>query len=263
MQRHLDAAPGIDALAHLEAEPPRHEGDLLAVAQVVEIGAVAARDLEDVAKALGGDQRGPGAGPLRNRVDHGGSAVHEVVHGVGVESGLVDGIEHAPREIVRRAERLGDAERAGLLVEVDEVREGPADIGRQSAHRALLPLGSAPIIHRRGRGSNGSIRALGHRLSCNCNTDVTIVSRRFGKNRRIDLADDREPACACLDALRCQTGDARDWVRSVVSQFLHFAFPSRSDRQTSCLTRIAHAVPRSMVRSPNLPGRGRNTPSRP
>ena len=53
MQRRTDPPLGVDALAHLEPEPARHEGDLLAVAQIVEIGAVAACDLEHVAEALG------------------------------------------------------------------------------------------------------------------------------------------------------------------------------------------------------------------
>ena len=158
MEGHADAAFGIDPLAHLEAQPARHKGDLLAVAEIVEIGAVAARDLQHVPKALGGDERGLRAGPLGDRVDDRRPTVDEVVHSVGVEPGLVDGVEHALREIVRRAERLGDTERAGLLIEVDEVREGPADIGRQSAHCALLPLGSATIIHRRRRGSNRALR---------------------------------------------------------------------------------------------------------
>ena len=154
MQRHADPTLGVDPLAHLEAQPARHEGNLLAVAQIVEIGAIAARDLQHIPKALGGDQRGLRACPLGDRVDHRRPAVDEIVHRVRVETGLVDGIQHAAREIVRRAESLGDAERTGLLIEVDEIREGPADIGRQSAHRMLLPVGSSPIIHRRGRGSN-------------------------------------------------------------------------------------------------------------
>ena len=154
MQRRADPPPGVDALAHLEPEPARHEGDLLAVAQIVEIGAVAACDLEHVAEALGGDQRGLRAGPLGDRVDHRGSAMDEVVHLLSVEARLLDGVEHTAREIARRAERLGDAERAGFLIEMDEVGEGPADIGRKSAHRMLLPAESAPIIHRRRRGSN-------------------------------------------------------------------------------------------------------------
>ena len=154
MQRHADPTLGVDPLAHLEAQPARHEGDFLAVAQIVEIGAIAARDLQHIPKALGGDQCSLRACPLGDGVDHRRAAMDEVVHGVRMEPGLVDGIQHAPREIVRRAESLGDAERAGLLIEVHQVGKGPADIGRQSAHRMLLPVGSSPIIHRRGRGSN-------------------------------------------------------------------------------------------------------------
>ena len=221
MQRHADAPPGVDPLAHLEAQPARHEGDLLAVAQVVEVGAVAARDLQHVAKALGGDQRGLRARPLRDGVDDGRPAVDEVIHGVGVELRLIDGVEHAPRQIVRRAERLGDAERAGLLVEVDEIGEGPADIGRQSAHCVLPASRRRRLFTAAGGGQTGRPAAPEHRLSCNCNTDVTIDSRRFGKNRRVSMVDDREPACACLDAIRCQTGGC-----GRLGSFCRFAIPS-------------------------------------
>jgi hypothetical protein len=64
-------------LCHLEAQVPGHERDRLAVGEVVQVGPVRPADLEHVAEAAGGHERGHRAGPLGHGVDDDGGAVNE------------------------------------------------------------------------------------------------------------------------------------------------------------------------------------------
>src|SRR5438046_311548 len=59
----------IDALGHLEPEPPRHERPRLPVEEVVEVGTIRARDLEHVAEAARRQKRGDGTLVLSQCVD--------------------------------------------------------------------------------------------------------------------------------------------------------------------------------------------------
>ena len=74
-----DVAVAVDTLAHLEAQPPRHERLGLAADEVVHVGPVPAADLEHVAEAARGDERGQGTGALGQRVDDDRRAVDEVL----------------------------------------------------------------------------------------------------------------------------------------------------------------------------------------
>ena len=73
-----DVAVAVDTLAHLEAQPSRHERLGLAADEVVHVGPVSAADLEHVAEAARGDERGQGALALGQRVDDDRRAVDEV-----------------------------------------------------------------------------------------------------------------------------------------------------------------------------------------
>ena len=127
----------IDPLAHLEAVAARHEGRRLARDQVVHVGAVAAADLEDVAEAARGHERGTGTRALGERVDDDGRAVHELLDRGRLDLACGDHVEHALGEVARGRRDLGDAHLAAHCVDRDEVGERAADVGRDpQRHRA-------------------------------------------------------------------------------------------------------------------------------
>ena len=72
-QRRDDLAARTDALARLEAPAPGHQRRRLADVEVEEAAAPQALDLDDVARAPGGDEGGSGSLALQHRVRrHGG-----------------------------------------------------------------------------------------------------------------------------------------------------------------------------------------------
>jgi hypothetical protein len=107
---------------------------------VVEAGAVLATDVEQVRESAGGDQGGPGAALLEQRVGADGHAVGERLDfrrlGARAEYDLLDRRHHAARLIVRGGGDLGRVQT--LAVEQRGIGEGPADVDAQ-LHRANLP----------------------------------------------------------------------------------------------------------------------------
>ena len=63
-QRRADAAGAFDTLLDLEPQLARDQRRLTMEAQIERLGAVATADLQNIAKALGGDQSRLGAGAL-------------------------------------------------------------------------------------------------------------------------------------------------------------------------------------------------------
>ena len=123
-----------------ERQRPRHQGDGLLELDVVEARADLAADLEDVAEALGRDQRGPGDAALDDRVGGDGRAVGDVAEFGGVRVGggqdPVGDVEEADARVGRRRGHLVDARRAGLLVDEDRVGERAADVDAEAvAHQ--------------------------------------------------------------------------------------------------------------------------------
>ena len=125
-------AVGQGALRHVEAQIARHERARVLQHQVVEIVALLAPDLDRVAEALGGQQRGPRAFALDDRVGDQRGAVDEMLHLGGFDSGLLQGLDQHGldrlRRIGRRGQHLADGERAGLIVHHDQIGEGAADV---------------------------------------------------------------------------------------------------------------------------------------
>ena len=147
LERDEDVAVAVDALAHLEAQPSRHERLGLAADEVVHVGPVSAADLEHVAEAARRDERRQGAGALGERVDDDRRAVDEVPDALEGDLAVGQAGEHALGQARRGRRRLGDAEVARLGVEEDEVGERAADVRRgDEAHRAGSP---APCPQRR------------------------------------------------------------------------------------------------------------------
>ena len=139
VERRPDRAVGDDALVDLEAQRALDQRLVLLEEEIVGIRPVDAADLVNVAKALGGDQRGLGAGALQERVDGDGRAVKEqpgvLVIGAGLGDAVVDALDEASASS-GLAEEL-----AGALVEGGDIGESAADIGGQSqllAHELSL-----------------------------------------------------------------------------------------------------------------------------
>ena len=102
-----DLAGGADALGHLEAEVTGHQGLVTPVIEVERVGAVGAGDLQHVAKALGGNQRGPGALALDQRIDDQRGAVIKQAGLPGPDPGILETLEDSFDEIAICGGALG------------------------------------------------------------------------------------------------------------------------------------------------------------
>ena len=127
VEREHDLAVGVDALGHLEAQLPRDER-LEGALQAVRGRAGAAPELQHVAEAARGDQPGPGALALEQRVGRRRRAVDERLDLAGRDASFGERREHALRLVPRRGRHLGGPDGAGRLVEQHEVGEGAADV---------------------------------------------------------------------------------------------------------------------------------------
>ena len=126
----------IDAAGQLAAQVARHEGFGLLIVQVEEVGPVAARDLQRVAKPLRRDEADPDAGALGQRVDDHRRAVGEEAHRVRRDARLRHDVEHAFLVACGGGVglRAADDGLAGVAVglENQEIGEGSADVGRDA-----------------------------------------------------------------------------------------------------------------------------------
>ena len=134
LQRLVHLAGGEQALLRLVGEPARHQRPVAVEEQVVGLRPVAAADDVDVARAARHHQAGLGALALDQRVDRDGRAVDQLVDVGGVEPALADAVDDALHELRRRGQALGLDERAGPVVEPDQVGERPADVDRDEDH---------------------------------------------------------------------------------------------------------------------------------
>ena len=80
VKRHQHGALRIDALAHRQAQPARHQRRRQIDIEVVLLEAVLVADLDHVAKTFGGEQRGLGALPLDQRIGGERGAVDDQAH---------------------------------------------------------------------------------------------------------------------------------------------------------------------------------------
>ena len=123
----------VDAARQLAAQAARHEGFGLAIVQVEEIGPVAARDLQRVAEAPGGDEADLHPGALGQRVDDHRRAVGEKVHRARHDARLRHDLEHALLVARRGGVGLGAADRRfpgdSIAFQDQQIGECPADIG--------------------------------------------------------------------------------------------------------------------------------------
>jgi hypothetical protein len=104
---------------------------------------VLAPDLDRVAKAARGDQRGPGALALDQGVGEQRGAVHHVRDRLGRYVGLAQHFHDAALDggvrLLGRGQDLGDAQQRARLVDHDEVGEGAADVRPDPMAHVLTP----------------------------------------------------------------------------------------------------------------------------
>ncbi|MNO52701.1 hypothetical protein D3C76_431270 [compost metagenome] len=137
-QRRDDLAAIVQALGHFKAQLARHEGRRLAVVRVEDIGGVAARDFQHIAKSTRGDQGGLHPLALGQGVDHHRRAVGEESDvGIG-DAALGHGIEQALLEVRRRGIGLDGTHHA--ILQIDQVGKGATDIGGDADCHGVLRL---------------------------------------------------------------------------------------------------------------------------
>ena len=107
-----------------------------------------ARDVEDVAEALGRDQADGGALVRECDVGRDGRAVQEVVDLRQLHAALlaeaIDALDDAAGRIVGRGRDLVDGDLAGFLVHEDQVGEGAADVYSDALHGCCSPASPLP-----------------------------------------------------------------------------------------------------------------------
>ena len=121
-----DLPGGTDPLGDLDHQVARHEGRRTVRRQVVELRPVLSSDLEDVAEALGHDQRGLRSPSLEHGVRGHGRSVHEPRDRRQADARRRHPLEHALRLVAGRRRDFRSAKPA--LPEDDDVGERPSDI---------------------------------------------------------------------------------------------------------------------------------------
>jgi len=127
----LQRAVGCHALGCGEAQLMRNERCGRGAAEVVEVRAVLAGELDDVGEAGGGDERGARCASLEEGVGGHGHAVREARYLVRPDPSVVehelDGLQDAERLLRGRGWHLGGVD-GGARVDEDGVCEGAADV---------------------------------------------------------------------------------------------------------------------------------------
>jgi hypothetical protein len=166
----LDLAVRPHALAYGEAEVARHERLGAALREVIEGGAVLARELDQVAEALGGDERRARTAALEQRVGRDRHPVRE-----GLHVGGLDGFEaaHHPLRLI-----LGGARHLRghhpPAIERDEIGEGSSNIHTDSDHSRPFSTRTALA---RGFPSSGLVQS--------CTRDSALENTRCLRMQRV------------------------------------------------------------------------------
>ena len=164
VERGEHLAAGVHPLGGLEASVARDQGVGEADLEVVDVVAHLAAQLEDVAEAARGDERGGGALPLEQRVrdERGGVDRGLDVAAVGARGvqQVSPPLHHRARGGLGRGQHLVGADGARLGVDEDEVGERAADVETEAEAGAT---GEA-VARTLGRGQRGLLRGRGGRL---------------------------------------------------------------------------------------------------
>ena len=141
VQRHQHIAAEIDPLPDFAGQALRHQHRRLVVHDVEDRGAVGPRLLGhfvDAAETFGDQQAGLDALALEQRVGADRGAVTEIAdigRGHALPDQRLDALQDGARRVVRRRGDFADRNRAGVLVEIDEIRERPTRIDRNPVAR--------------------------------------------------------------------------------------------------------------------------------
>src|SRR5262249_30741154 len=129
-----------------------------------ELVAVLAPNLNGVAEAQRGEQRGTRAGALNDRIGYQGRAMDELLHTSYGNPLPFKRFEHERfdglRWIARRGESFANCEAAGSIVEYSEVRERASDIHSYPAMPGGTSHHSTSSL---GKRRNGKISTCGER----------------------------------------------------------------------------------------------------
>ena len=128
VERCQDLAVAQHALRDADATRARHEMARLDPVQVEVVGARHALDAQDVAEAVGREQRHVRSPTLDQRVRRDGGAVHERADLAGQETRFRKRVEHRLRRLAWGGEHLRHPDLPRLLVEEDEIRERPSGV---------------------------------------------------------------------------------------------------------------------------------------
>ena len=157
------AAARVQPLPDLEAQVARHQGPRLLEMDVVERRPDLAADLQHVAEALRGDERGARGLAFDQGVGGDGGAVHEVGDGVrrdaGVGQDAFDRVEEASGGIGGGRGDLRGPGRSAGFGEQDGVGEGAADVHPEAETLAHGGFARARSIRRRSAVRAASIEA--------------------------------------------------------------------------------------------------------
>ena len=108
---------------------------------VEDVVAALARQLQDVAKTAGDDQRGARAAPLDERIRRERGAVHDLAYrgtrNAVPRQQLVHAVQHAGGEIVGAGQHLAGHHATGRSLQQHEIGERAADVDAQDAASAL------------------------------------------------------------------------------------------------------------------------------
>ena len=147
VERAFDLALAVHALVNLEAKPPLDQRWRLFVIHVVEPGHAKRPDLEDVAKALGGDKPGARALVLEDGVRSDGRAMQHLVNLMPRHARRLEHLRQAFGDSARivvdgGGNFLGDD--SAITTQKDDVCEGAADIDADpvAAHAMTTSLDS-------------------------------------------------------------------------------------------------------------------------
>ena len=150
VERHLHRALGVDALADRQPKPARHQRRRQIDIDVVLLEAVFVPDLDDVAKALGGQKRCLGALALDQSVGGKRRAVDDEVHVAGRDVRRGDHRAHD-----REYALFGRARRRQALRGVTPLADFEGDIGEGAAD-----IDAEPDCGRRSHARNAPATAI-------------------------------------------------------------------------------------------------------
>ncbi len=132
VQGPQDAAVGQDALVDLDPKLARHQRDRRIDEEVVHVVATLPPDLDGVPEPGGGEEPDAGALSLDQGIGRQGGSVDEGAHRGRSRPRLVQQGDHAFLDrlggVLGSRQQLADPDRAGDLVDPDEVGEGAADV---------------------------------------------------------------------------------------------------------------------------------------